>query len=141
MKIKSLNDLNNENSYMVDESLLIKFGYYTDKDDFKESYFNTILQKIYKKSNELGSNEPRIITFLNGFILSKIWIEGGRINREDGKPAEIIYDENGVTDRNWYISGRCINDEIAFICIKNKKDRQNITKEDIDYIKDFFKIK
>lgn len=141
MTIYSFSDLNDENLYKIDENKLIEFGYYTDFDNLNDSNSVTILQKIYKKSSKNTQEAPKIITFLNGYILSKIWIKSGKIDRQDGNPAEILYDEDGIYEKNWYISGRCINDEISFLCIKNNKERQYVTKEDIDYIKDFFKIK
>lgn len=141
MIIDSFNDLNNENLYKIKEDKLIEFGYYTDFDNLSDSNSTTILQKVYKKSSKNEQYAPKIITFLNGFILSKIWIKNGKIDRQDGSPAEILYDEDGISEKNWYVSGRCINDEISFLCIKNKKERKEVTKDDIEYIKAFFKIK
>lgn len=140
MQIKSLTDLTDENYYKIDESALISLGYYTDNDLFDSGDTTNILRKTYKKRASL-IGEPTLIIFFNGFILSKIWTEKGRISRSDGFPAEISYDEYGVIDKSWHINGKCINDEISFICLKNNKDKDSITNSDVSYIRKFFKIK
>lgn len=140
MKIKSLKELIQEEYYQIDENVLINLGYYTEDDSLDSGDTQNILRKVYKKKNTTN-NEPSLISFLNGFILSKIWIEKGRVSRLDGKPAEIFYDENGIIDKGWHINGKCINDEISFICLKNNKEKHEINSSDIIYLKDFFKIK
>lgn len=140
MDIKILNQLNQEDYYKIEENLLIHFGYYTEEDPLNSEFATDILRKTYKKQKPING-EPSIIVLLNGFILSKIWIEKGRISRLDGGPAEISYDETGILDKSWYLNGRCINDEIAFVCLKSNKEKNEINNEDILFIKELFQIK
>lgn len=140
MEIKILNQLNQEDYYKIEENLLIHLGYYTEEDPLNSEFTTDILRKTYKKMKPVNG-EPSIIVLLNGFILSKIWLEKGRISRLDGGPAEISYDETGILDKSWYLNGRCINDEIAFVCLKNNKEKNEINNEDILFIKELFQIK
>lgn len=141
MNNKTLEILSNEDFFKIAEEDLIEVGYYTDIDHLNDSDSFMLLQKTYKKREISEFGEPSIIQYLNGFILSKIWIKKGRINQTNGKPAEILYDDEGVIDKNWYINGRCINDEISFICLKYNKDRNDISESDIAEIKSIFHIK
>lgn len=141
MKIKKIKDLSDDYSYKISEKLLTDFGYHTEYDSLDNTDFAGIFQKTYKKISSDLNNSPTIITYLNGLILSKIWMSNCKIDRQDGGPAEILYDENGIIERNWYISGRCINNEIAFICMKKKIKKKDVQIEDIAYIKSFFNIK
>lgn len=140
MEIKILNQLNQDDYYKIEENLLIHLGYYTEEDPLNSEFATDILRKTYKKMKPVNG-EPSIIVLLNGFILSKIWLEKGRISRLDGGPAEISYDETGILDKSWYLNGRCINDEIAFVCLKNNKEKNEINNEDILFIKELFQIK
>lgn len=140
MEIKILNQLNQEDYYKIEENLLIHLGYYTEEDPLNSEFATDILRKTYKKMKPVNG-EPSIIVLLNGFILSKIWLEKGRISRLDGGPAEISYDETGILDKSWYLNGRCINDEIAFVCLKSNKEKNEINNEDILFIKELFQIK
>jgi hypothetical protein len=140
MKAMCLKDLSNINVTFVDEDQLLKWNYICDKDLQEESHCYKILERVYKKKPEL-TGEPSIVIVIMGVIVHKIWIEKGRVSRSDGHPADIMYNENGVSSINWYINGKCINDYISFICLKYKKSRSLINKKDIDFIKDYFKIK
>jgi hypothetical protein len=140
MEIKISNHLSKEDYYKVTENLLVHFGYYTEEDPLNSESTTDILRKTYKKIKPLYG-EPSIIILLNGFILSKIWLERGRVSRIDGGPAEISYDESGILEKSWYLNGRCINDEIAFVCLKHNKDKNEINNEDISFIRELFRIK
>lgn len=139
MKAMCLKDLSNLDVNFVDEDQLLKWNYICDKDMQEETHSYKLLERIYKKISVDG--EPSIVIVVMGIIIHKIWIEKGRVSRSNGCPADVIYDTSGKYTGNWYLNGKCINDHIAFICLKDKKHKSLINKEDIDFIKEYFKIK
>ncbi len=139
MEAKILSDLNLNESFFVDEDLLIQWGYICQNDSYLDTDTFKLLEKLYKKKSL--NDEPTIIIVINGRIIHKIWVERGRVSRHNGKPADILYDENGTIESNWYISGKCINDYISFVCLKTKKDKDQINADDILFIKEYFSIK
>ena len=139
MKAMRLTDLSNLEVNFVDEDQLLKWNYICDKDMQEESHAYKLLERIYKKISING--EPSIVIVVMGIIVHKIWIEKGKVSRSDGNPADVIYNEHGVYSVNWYLNGQCINDHISYICLKNKKSKRLIDKEDIDFIKEYFRIK
>lgn len=139
MKAMQLTDLSISEVNFVDEDQLLKWNYICNKDVQEESHSYKLMERIYKKISVNG--EPSIVIVIMGVIVHKIWIEKGRVSRSDGYPADIIYDDKGVASVNWYLNGSCINDYISFVCLKKKKTKKYINKEDIDFIKKYFKIK
>lgn len=140
MKAKLLCDLGKNETIFVDEVDLLIWGYHCENDDENKIDTFKLLEKIYKKRTS-QEDEPTIVIIINGRILHKIWTEKGRVSRQNGKPADIMYDENGIIDSNWYLSGKCINDYISFVCLKKKKEKIEIDNNDIAFIKDYFAIK
>lgn len=124
----------------IDESTLLSNGYFCSADPLDETDTASLLIRIFKKRiSDYG--EPNIIILTNGIVTSKIWLDKGRVSRTDGMPADITYDQCGICSMNWFVNGRCINDEVAFICLKKKKDRLDLTANDIIELKEFFRIK
>lgn len=138
MKAKKIEDLSKNNVSLVDEKSLIAWGYQCENENSSKS--KQILEKIYKRK-EMTDDEPTVIILKDDKIVHKIWTEYGMVSRLNGLPADILYDDNGYFDANWYLYGKNINDYIAFMCLKRKKDRWSINESDIAYIIDFFKMK
>lgn len=139
MKALSLKDLSNLDVNFVDEDQLIKWNYICNDDTPENDHSYKFWERVYKKISVNG--EPSIIIVVMGIIIHKIWIEKGRVSQSNGAPADVIYDEHGKHSSSWYLNGKCINDHIAFVCLKDKKPKSLINKEDIDFIKEYFKIK
>lgn len=139
MKAMSLNDLSNLDVNCVDEDQLLRWNYICDKDMQEEAHAYKLLERIYKKKSING--EPSIVIVVMGMIIHKIWIESGKISRSNGQPADVCYDEHGISGMNWYLHGQCINDYISFVCLRDKKPKSHVNKEDIDFIKEYFYIK
>lgn len=141
MDTNLLEHLNNIkiNGY-IDDHTLLSNGYLCSEDPLEEMDAASLLVRIFKKKiSEYG--EPNIIILTNGMVTSKIWLNRGRVSRTDGMPADITYDQRGICAMNWFINGRCINDEVAFMCLKKKKDMLDLTASDILELREFFKIK
>lgn len=72
----------------------------------------TNLQNLYreicKDSEQVFTNKGIRTTILKGSLLRREWLDSqGRKHRDDDKPAEIMYFENGnIWSEGWYINGQ-----------------------------------